>query len=126
MGRRVIDHVPPLFTWHISHIIIDIISFIVITCILTQSNNHWLLNDALNVAISTNLKLKKKMSHFLLLDALIDDDDFGLNIELGTFATNIKKEIIGVIDYFLSFLTRYSKRITHDMLALMLDPKFKK
>jgi len=72
-----------------------------------------------------NLKLKKKMSHFLLLDALIDDD-FGLNIELGTFATDIKKEIIGVIDYFLSFLTRYDERITHDMLALMLDPKFKK
>jgi hypothetical protein len=31
------------------------------------------------------------MNHFLLLDALIDDDDFGLNIELETFATNTKK-----------------------------------
>jgi hypothetical protein len=46
------------------------------------------------------------MNHFLLLDALIDDDDFGLNIELGTFPTNIKKETISTIDYFLSFLTR--------------------
>ncbi len=69
-----------------SNIIIDILSLIVITCILTQSNNRWLLNDALNVAISTNLELKKKMNHFPLLDALIDDDDFGLNIELGAFA----------------------------------------
>jgi hypothetical protein len=65
------------------------------------------------------------MNQFLLLDALIDDDDFGLNIELGTFAMNIKKEIIGVIDYFLPFLTRYDERITHDMLVLMLNPIFK-
>jgi hypothetical protein len=84
------------------------------------------LNDALNVAISTNLKLKKKMNHFPLLDVLIDDDDFGLNIELGTFATNIKKETIGIINCFLSFLIRYDERITHDMLVLMLDPKFKR
>jgi hypothetical protein len=67
------------------------------------------------------------MNHLLLLDALIvDDDDYGLNIELGTFANNIiKKEIIKVIDFFLSFLTRYNEKRTHNLLALMLDPKFK-
>jgi hypothetical protein len=124
--KNVLHHLKNKFTWHISHIIIDIQSLIVITCILTQSNNHWLLNDALNVVISTNLKLKKNMNHFLLLDALIDDDDFGLNIEMGTFAMNIKKETINIIDYFLSFLTRYGEKITHDMLALTLNPKFKR
>ncbi len=98
IGLKVIGHVPPPFTWHISRSIIDIISLAVVTCILTQSNNHWLLNDALNVAISTNLKLKKKMNLFPLLDVLIDDDDFGLNIELETFVTNIKKETISIID----------------------------
>jgi hypothetical protein len=39
-----------------------------------------------------NLKLKGKMNHLFLLDALIDDDDdYDLNIELRTFANNIKK-----------------------------------
>ncbi len=47
----------------LSHIIIYILSFIVISYILTQSNNHWLLNDALNVATSTNLKLRKKWTN---------------------------------------------------------------
>jgi hypothetical protein len=37
----------------------------------------------------------------------------------------IKKEFIGVIYYFLSFLTRYDERKVHNMLALMLDPGFK-
>jgi len=59
------------------------------------------------------------------MDVLINDDDSSLNIELGTLEKNIKKEIIGVIDYFLSFLTRYDKIITCNMLALKLDFKFK-
>jgi hypothetical protein len=45
------------------------------------------LNDALNATISMSLKLKEEMSHLPLLDALIDDDGFALNIDqLETFA----------------------------------------
>jgi hypothetical protein len=62
------------------------------------------LNDALNAAISMSLKLKEEMNHFLLLDVLINDDDFGLNIESGTFGKNITKEVIGSLT--LSFLSR--------------------
>jgi hypothetical protein len=71
-----------------------------------------------------SLKLKEEMNH-LIFNVLIDDDDSSLNIELGTFEKNIKKEVIGVIDFFLSFLTRYDKIITRNMLALKLDFKFK-
>jgi hypothetical protein len=46
--------------------------------------------------LSMSLKLKGKMNHIFLSDALIDDDDFGLIIELTIFAKNIK-EAIGVI-----------------------------
>jgi hypothetical protein len=51
------------------------------------------------------------------LNALIDDDEFGLNIELGTFAK--KRKVIVIIDYFLSFLIKYDERKTHNMLTLM-------
>ncbi len=54
-----------------------------------------------------------------LLNALIDDDEFGLNIELGTFAMKIKKKVIVIIEYFLSFLIKYDERKTHNMLTLM-------
>ncbi len=72
-----------------------------------------------------SLKLKEKINHLLLMDVLIDDDDSSFNIELRTFEKKIKKEVIGVIDPFLSFLTRYDKIITRNMLALNLDFKFK-
>jgi hypothetical protein len=57
--------------------------------------------------------------------APIDDDDFGLIIELKTFVKNIEKKIIGVINFFISFLKTYDERKTHNMQALMLDPRFK-
>ncbi len=63
-----------------------------------------LVIDALNVTIFMSLKSKEEMNHLPLLDALIDNDDFGLTIELGTFAKNINKEIIGVIDSLFYFL----------------------
>jgi hypothetical protein len=69
----------PLHSHGTYHIIVDIV-FVVIASILNQSRGHWFLSDALNATISMNLKLKEEMNHFLLLDALIDDDDFCLNI----------------------------------------------
>jgi hypothetical protein len=43
---------------------------------------------------------------------------------LRTFAKNIKKEVISVVDSFLSFLTTYDERRTQNKLALMLDTRF--
>jgi hypothetical protein len=37
----------------------------------------------------------------------------------------MNKEVIGVIDFFISFLTKYDGKKTHNMQALMLDPRFK-
>ncbi len=99
-------------------------SHVVNVCILNQSKGHWLLNDALNIAISMSLKLKEEMNHLPLLDAWIDDDDFDLNIVLETFTKNIEK-VIKIIGSFLSLLTRYNERRAHNMLALMLDPRLK-
>jgi hypothetical protein len=56
---------------------------------------------------------------------LIDDDDYNLNvIKLGTLAKNIKRRSSRWF-FFPSFITRYHKRRTYNMLALILDPKFK-
>ncbi len=61
-----------------------------------------MLNDAVNAITLITSKLKKEINHLLLLDVLIDDDS-ELNIELETFAKNIKKEVFKVINY--SFLS---------------------
>jgi len=53
------------------------------------------------------------------------DDDSNLNIESGTFAMNMKKEVCGVINYFFSFLTKYDEDNVHNLLPLLSNPKFK-
>jgi len=53
------------------------------------------------------------------------DDDFAIILELSLFAFNIKKEVCGVLDSFLSFLKNYEERKAHNMFSLMLDPQFK-
>jgi hypothetical protein len=41
------------------------------------------------------------------------------------FVFNIKKEVCGVLDSFLSFFYKYEEIKTHNMFSLMLDPQLK-
>jgi hypothetical protein len=75
------SHVPLPFTWHVSQIILNILFPFVTTNVLNQFLNHWLLDDALHVTISMNLKLKEEMKCLLILDTLIIDDS-SLDIKL--------------------------------------------
>jgi hypothetical protein len=53
------------------------------------------------------------------------NNDSIVNDELSLLASNIKREVINVLDFFLSFLKVYDKRKIHNMIFLMLDPKYK-
>jgi hypothetical protein len=53
------------------------------------------------------------------------DDDSVINDKLYLLVFNIIKEVINVLDYFLSFLKVYDKIIAHNMISLMLDPRHK-
>jgi hypothetical protein len=52
------------------------------------------------------------------------DDDFGIAFELSLFASNIKRKVCGVLDFFLFFKRRFEKRKAHNM-SLMLNLRFK-
>jgi hypothetical protein len=100
---KIIMRVPLLRTLHISQIIMNFLSPIVSVCVLNQfSNNHWLLFDALQHAITMCLRCKEEFTNPHAQVNLIDDD-YGIAFELYLFVTNIKKEVHGVLDSFLSF-----------------------
>jgi len=44
---------------------------------------------------------------------------------LSLLASNIKREVINVLDYFFSFLKKYENKKAHNMIYLMLNPRFK-
>ncbi len=53
------------------------------------------------------------------------EEDFDVAFELIYLALNIRKEVCGIFNSFLSFLKKFDERKTHNMLVLMLDPRFK-
>jgi hypothetical protein len=53
------------------------------------------------------------------------DDDSIVSDELFLLASNIIREVINVLDSFLSFLKVYDKRKIHNMIFLMLNPRYK-
>jgi hypothetical protein len=104
--------------------LLDFLFPIVTSYVLNQSKSHSLLSNALQSAIIMCLKFREKFTNLSTLINLIDDD-FGIPFELSLFVSNIRKEVCGVWDSFLSFLRKFEKRKVHNMLSLMLDPRFK-
>ncbi len=53
------------------------------------------------------------------------EEDYDVTFELICLSLNIKKEVCGVLNNFLSFLKNFDETKAHNMLALMLNPRFK-
>jgi hypothetical protein len=71
-----------------------------------------------------SLKLKGKNQVLPSFESLMDNDSI-VNDKLYLLASNIKKEVINVLDSFFSFFKVYDKRKAHNMISLMLDPRYK-
>jgi len=53
------------------------------------------------------------------------EDDSIISNELSLLASNIKKEVINMLDFFLSFLKKYENKKAHNMIFLILNLRFK-
>jgi hypothetical protein len=71
-----------------------------------------------------SLKLREELENAPSFQTLMEED-FGVALELICLVSNIRKEDCEVVDRFLSFLKKFDERKAHNMLALMLDPRFK-
>jgi hypothetical protein len=60
----------------------------------------------------------------LAFDPLVDDDG-KMIIELFLLAPNIKKEVVGILNFFLTFLKIYEENKTYNILSLMLVQSLK-
>jgi hypothetical protein len=82
-----------------------------------------LLSDAFHFAISMSFKLRepKNAPSFQTLM----EEDLNVVLELICLTSNIRKEVCEVLDSFISFLKKIDEKKTHNMLALLLDSRFK-
>jgi hypothetical protein len=62
-----------------------------------------------------NLKLKEENQIVVSFESLMDDDSIVIG-ELSLLPFNIRREVINILDFFLSFLKIYDSRKTHNMI----------
>jgi hypothetical protein len=67
-----------------------------------------LLDDAFYFAISISLKFRREPKNAPSFQTLMEKDS-SVALELICLASNIKKYVCIVLDYFLSFLKKYKK-----------------
>ncbi len=84
--------------------------------VLNQSHSHWLLFNALQSIITMCLKCREKVTNPPTQVNFINDCYNGIVFKLSLFTTNIKKEVVGVLDSFFHFLSRYEEKNCHKML----------
>jgi hypothetical protein len=70
-----------------------------------------------------SLKLKEKNKIIPSFESIMKDDSIISN-ELSLLAFKIRREVINVLDSFLSFLKKYENRKANNMISLMLDSRF--
>jgi hypothetical protein len=78
-------------TWHISQIIVDVLSLVMLDCVFNKSKCHWLLSDALNFDISICLKLREEFKISNYFDNFMEKDSIVV-LEVGFLASNIRKK----------------------------------
>ncbi len=91
---------------------------------MNQFRGHWLLIGALFTAITMSCKLKEELETNPIVNNLMEEDVI-VAIELDLLASNIKRDVYNVLDVFHSFLKKFDERKTYNLLALMLDPRYK-
>ncbi len=70
-----------------------------------------------------SLKFKDEID-FATFDNLMEENG-NVVYELSCLTSNIMKEVVQVLNFFLSFLRKYEEKKAHNMGPLMLDPRFK-
>jgi hypothetical protein len=71
-----------------------------------------------------SLKLKEENKIILSFESLMEVDSIVSN-ELSLLASNIRREVINMLNSFLSFLKKHENKKFHNMIFLLLDPRFK-
>jgi hypothetical protein len=71
-----------------------------------------------------DFEIERGYKIILSFENLMKDDSIIFD-ELSLLASNIKGEVVNVLNSFLSFLKKYENRKAHNMIFLMLDPRFK-
>jgi hypothetical protein len=96
---------------------------IVKKCILNQTHEYWLIFNTLHAAspMSVNMQMETQQSESTSSNCIRRDFEF----ELQALHLRMMAKVMAILAPFLSFATTCTLSKAHNMLALMLDSRFK-
>ncbi|KAG0556897.1 hypothetical protein KC19_11G087000 [Ceratodon purpureus] len=123
MTNDILSELPGLETWTVAKAVTDALIPMVQQCVTNQSKGYWLLSDALASALGLCIQLHKEQIEKGLVSPKLETGNF--DSELEVLQSRMMSEVINALAPFLSFTVSYSAKHAHNMLALMLDPRYK-
>ncbi|KAG0573230.1 hypothetical protein KC19_VG160100 [Ceratodon purpureus] len=117
------ERVPSGLTWAVARTVTGTLNAIVKQCILNQTREYRLLSDALAPAFRVSVELHDVHDQRALAVPALRVGNVESDIEM--LKMRMAREAIGVLKPFLAFADVFNESKAHNMLALMLDPRFK-
>jgi hypothetical protein len=115
--------IPLTQTWAIIETICDVLSPIMTTCVINQCCGYWLLSDALAFTIKLYVKLSKERFELQVeIDAI---EEMDMHMKMKQLVCQHAKASNYCFKAFLDFMFFFKPIKPHNMVALMLDPRFK-
>nr|XP_024359895.1 uncharacterized protein LOC112274515 isoform X1 [Physcomitrium patens] len=114
--------VPSVETWAIAKAVTVALNPVLQQCVMNRSKGYWLLSDAIAAALSLYLQLHKETINRSLPDPKLDPH---FESELEVLQVRLVQEVMSTLSLSLNFTLDYSAKHSHNMLALMLDPRYK-
>ncbi|KAJ7538060.1 hypothetical protein O6H91_11G033100 [Diphasiastrum complanatum] len=115
------SRVPSPQIWAIAGAVSSTLIPVAKQCVLNQTRGYWLLSDALVAALK--LCIQMGQARYKIHNSMVANCNGDFDAELELLNARMK-DVVGVLEPFLSCLVSFSARKAHN-IALMLDPRFK-
>ena len=114
---------PTGVTWAMSRTVTETLNPIVKQCFLNQTHGYWLLLDALAASLAILVELGAHIDHLSNMDPPLQHGDFDAKLEI--LRGKMSLEAMLVMRPFLSFTQTFISEKAHNIIILMVDPRFK-
>jgi len=117
------NKIPSMQTWAIVEAICDVLSLVVTTCVVNQHHGYWLLSNVFASTIKLYVRFtKEKLELQVEVDAF---EDMDMHPKVKKLGANMREQVALVLRPFLDFMDCFKHSEAHNMVVLMLDPRFK-
>lgn len=109
--------------WAIGRVVCDILNLVVEACIVNQIHGFRLLSDALVSIVTISVRLRVESNRREVGVPLLEVGSFDSKLEITH--GQIAKADCAVLEPFLDFTRKFSRDKAHNIVAIMLDPRYK-